>query len=74
MVGSEATLEIRVLHRHDKSIREIARARGSRATRFGAICGTRMRRATSRVRPGRGRSTRSRAISSNGGARRRRNG
>ena len=28
MVGSEATLEIRVLHRHDKSIREIARAMG----------------------------------------------
>jgi transposase len=28
MVGSEATLEIRVLHRHDKSIRGIARAMG----------------------------------------------
>src|SRR5215469_12269344 len=28
MVGSEAALEIRVLHRHGKSIREIARAIG----------------------------------------------
>ena len=28
MVGSEAALEMRVLHRHGKSIREIARAMG----------------------------------------------
>lgn len=28
MVGSEAALEIRVLHRHGKSIREIAREMG----------------------------------------------
>ena len=29
MVGGEAALEIRVLHRHGKGIREIARERGS---------------------------------------------
>ncbi len=33
MVGEEAALEIRVLHRHGKGIREIARATGRRATR-----------------------------------------
>jgi hypothetical protein len=33
MVGVEAALEIRVLHRHGKSIREIARETGGR------ICG-----------------------------------
>jgi hypothetical protein len=33
-------LEIRVLHRHGKGIREIARETGARATRLDAICVT----------------------------------
>jgi hypothetical protein len=40
MVGGEAALEIRVLHRHGKGIREIAREMGSSLTRCGGICVT----------------------------------
>lgn len=64
MVGSEAALEMRVLHRHGKSIREIAREMGVSATRCGDICGTRRRSATSPGWRGRPSSTRSRTTSS----------
>ena len=37
MVGVEAALEIRVLHRHGKGIREIARETGSRAQHSAAL-------------------------------------
>jgi transposase len=72
MVGAEAALEIRVLHRHGKSIREVAREMGlSRNT---------VRRylrdeeaARYKPRPcGRPSSTRSRTTSPNGCARRHR--
>ncbi len=47
MVGKEAALEIWVLHRHGKGIREIARGRqAARGTRCGGICGTNQRRDT----------------------------
>ena len=74
MVGVEAALEIRVLHRHGKSIREIARETGVARNTVRRICATRRRHATSRVRLGRPSSTRSRPMSRSGWARRRRSG